>query len=191
MRISFTGAQSTGKTTLLSECCNNPFFRKFHCVPEVTRKVAREQNVDINESGDDVTQLFILNEHLHNHYVKGDALLDRCILDGWVYTDYLYREGKVSQWVREYAGQLYDKLLPQLDIIFYTEPGDVPIEDDGQRSINRKFRRDIIRDFEYKMVSFCREIRPEPGPVLIRLEGTIHQRMETILNAVRKYNGKE
>ena len=52
MLISFTGAQSTGKTTLLNACCNNKRFRKFHCIPEVTRKVAREQHVDINEAGD-------------------------------------------------------------------------------------------------------------------------------------------
>ena len=72
MIVSFTGAQSTGKSTMLDMCRHNPVFRKFHCVPEVTRKVKREQNLDINEEGDNVTQLFILKEHLHNHYLKGD-----------------------------------------------------------------------------------------------------------------------
>jgi hypothetical protein len=189
MLISFTGAQSTGKTTLLNECCNNKVFRKFHCVPEVTRKVAREQNVDINKAGDDITQLFILNEHLHNHYVKGDALLDRCILDGWVYTNYLNREGRVSQWVKDYAEQLYHKLLPLIDIIFYTDPRDVPIEDDGERSTDKRFRRDIIRGFEYEIDSG--HFSPFYRPNFYRLQGTVHQRMETILNAIRKYNGKE
>ena len=188
MLISFTGAQSTGKTTLLNQCCRHARFRKFHCVPEVTRKVAREQHVDINEGGGDITQLFILNEHLHNHYIKGSTLLDRCILDGWVYTSYLFNQGKVSQWVKEYAGHLYHKLLNQLDIIFYTDPQDVPIEDDGQRSIDRKFRADIIREFEYEIDSgdFMNPIIP--GPSLIRLEGSVATRMETILKTVKKYD---
>ena len=194
MLISFTGAQSTGKTTLLKECCGNPLFRKYHCVPEVTRKVAREQHVDINEAGDDITQLFILNEHLHNHYITGPALLDRCILDGWVYTDYLFSQGKVSQWVKEYAGRLYDKLISQLDIIFYTDPQDVPIEDDGQRSIDRKFRSDIIREFEFEFINgdFDESLdfdEPSYGtPVLVRLEGNVNTRMETILDTVKKYD---
>lgn len=192
MLISFTGAQSTGKTTLLKECCDNPIFRKYHCVPEVTRKVAREQHVDINEAGDDITQLFILNEHLHNHYLTGPALLDRCILDGWVYTDYLFSQGKVSQWVKEYAGRLYDKLISQLDIIFYTDPGDIPIEDDGQRSINHEFRDDIIKGFEYEMAGGafeCLSLDPiTPGPSLIRLVGDVNARMKTILDTVKKYD---
>jgi nicotinamide riboside kinase len=188
MLISFTGAQSTGKTTLLKECCDHRYFRKYHCVPEITRKVAREQHVDINEAGDDITQLFILNEHLRNHYIKGDTLLDRCILDGWVYTNYLFNEGKVSQWVKEYAGRLYDKLLNQLDIIFYTDPQDVPIEDDGQRSIDRKFRADIIREFEYEIDNGDFENPILPSPALIRLEGDVNTRMQTILDTVKKYD---
>ncbi|MAF36590.1 hypothetical protein CL622_05740 [archaeon] len=191
MLISFTGAQSTGKSTLLNECCNRNYFRKFHCVPEVTRKVSRERNVDINEAGDDITQLFILNEHLHNHYVKGDALLDRCILDGWVYTNYLYREGKVSSWVKDYAEALYTMLVKRLDIIFYTEPQDVPIEDDGQRSIDRKFRSDIIRDFEYEIDRGHFDCPVTSGPALIRLEGNVNTRMKTILDTVKKYDNSD
>ena len=62
MLISFTGAQSTGKTTLLNE------FKKLNLdnwnyVDEVTRKVGRMGHV-INEHGDNITQLFILKEHL-------------------------------------------------------------------------------------------------------------------------------
>jgi predicted ATPase len=198
MLISFTGAQSTGKTTLLNECCQSPAFRKFHCVPEVTRKVAREQHVDINEGGGDITQLFILNEHLRNHYIKGPALLDRCILDGWVYTDYLFDQGKVSLWVRDYAQQLYRKLLTQLDVIFYTDPEDIPIEDDGQRSTDKNFRSDIIRGFEYEIASRPWGILAEipidtvkgliSNPVIVRLEGDVVTRMKTILKTIKKYD---
>ena len=180
MLVSFSGAQSTGKTTLLKACQRHADFRKFHIIPEITRKVAREHNLDINEAGDSITQLFILNEHLHNHFIKGDALLDRCILDGWVYTHYLYSKGKVSGWVKEYAGALYDTLIQKLDIIFYTDPQDVPIEDDGQRSIDRGFRRDIIKAFEWELES-C------PGKV-VRLEGSVEDRMETILKTIKSYD---
>ena len=184
MRISFTGAQSTGKTTLLRECCNHPYFRKYHCVKEVTRKVARERGVDINEAGDDVTQLFILNEHLHNHHVKGDALLDRCIVDGWVYTDYLNNMGKVSCWVQQYAHEMYKLLIPKLDIIFYTDPGDVPVVDDGERSVDTQFRDDIIELFEICM----KRLQQYDTLEVVRLTGDVRTRMDTIFETIKKYD---
>ena len=118
MKISFTGAQSTGKTTLLEHISNSPAFRKWSIVHEVTRKVQKKQHVDINNIGEDLdtTQLFILSEHLFNHNIRGKAVLDRCILDGYIYTKYLYETGSVSKWILDYAGNMLNKLLPLIDI---------------------------------------------------------------------------
>ena len=182
MLISFTGAQSSGKTTLLRECCNRSIFRKYHFVEEVTRKVARDQNVDINEQGGDVTQLFILNEHLHNHFIRGNALLDRSILDGWVYTRYLHEENQISDWIMELADNLYELLLPKIDILFYTDPRDVPIHDDGQRSINHEFRDRIIHGFEDKLPEITTQ---HPEIKVVRLLGDISTRMQTILDTIK------
>ena len=99
MLIGFTGAQCTGKTTLLNllkeDLCGNKFKKasdgvyrdEWNFVPEVTRKVMRE-GLSINEDGDNLTQLFILKEHLQNHVVASSEkwILDRCILDGYVFT---------------------------------------------------------------------------------------------------------
>ena len=183
MLISFTGAQSSGKTTMLQECFNMPEFRKYNCVKEVTRKVARLYNVDINEAGGDVTQLFILHEHLKNHHMKGDSILDRCIIDGLVYTEYLYEQGKVSDWVYQYAKNLYDMLLPKLNVIFYTDPRDVPIHDDGQRSVDHTFRDCIINKFE----KIIQNGLPDDIEV-VRLIGNITQRRDTILETIKQYD---
>jgi nicotinamide riboside kinase len=181
MIVSFTGAQSTGKSTMLGMCCNDPVFRKFHCVPEVTRKVKREQNLNINEEGDSVTQLFILKEHLHNHYLKGDSLLDRCIVDGIVYTEYLYHKDLVDRWVYTYAMELYKLLAPRLDVIFYTDPGDVELVDDGERSVNVEFRNDIILGMRHYLgLSSCKD-------KVVTLSGTPAERMKTILKTIKNY----
>ena len=178
MLISFTGAQSTGKSTMLDMCCNNPVFRKYHCVPEVTRKVKREQNLDINEGGDNLTQLFILKEHLHNHYLRGDSLLDRCIVDGIVYTEYLYYQNKIDRWVYQYALKLFDLLAPRLDVIFYTNPDDVELVDDGERSVNVEFRNEIILGMKmYLGYRACKD-------KVVHLRGTPEERMKTILETV-------
>lgn len=180
MLISFTGAQSSGKSTMLNECFNMEEFRKWNCVKEVTRKVARLYNVDINESGTDVTQLFILHEHLKNHHMKGDSILDRCIIDGMVYTEYLHEENKVSSWVYQYACNLYDMLLPKLNVVFYTDPRDVPIHDDGQRSVDHEFRDRIITKFE----KILEQGLPDHIEV-VRLLGDIPQRKQTIIDTLK------
>ena len=60
MICSFTGAQSTGKTTLLKALYEKNGSYPFEFVPEVTRLVSREYNMPINESGGDLTQMLIM-----------------------------------------------------------------------------------------------------------------------------------
>lgn len=182
MLISFTGAQSTGKSTLLERMVSSARFRKCSFVKEVTRKVAR-QGVDINDSGNNITQLLILSEHINNHIKKGCIVLDRCIVDGLIYTEWLYDQGKVDKWVYEYAVNLHNVLLPKLDIIFYTNPEDVPLVDDGQRSINKEFREGIINLYNdyYEYNTLARD-------KTIVLAGTVDERMKQITETFKNYD---
>ncbi len=180
MLVSFTGAQCTGKSTLLERCKVelSRHGKIFEYVPEVTRKVGRMGHV-INEDGDDTTQLFILKEHLENHIMRmGDAILDRCILDGYVYTHWLYKNGKVSKWVLDYSRCLLSHLGSKLDVIFYTEP-DIELVDDGERSVDVEFRDTIINLFEEAITHFNLNV--------VRLSGSVDNRMKTIYNIVDNY----
>jgi deoxyadenosine/deoxycytidine kinase len=177
MLIGFTGAQSTGKSTLLEACCMHEKFRKYHCIREVTRKVKREHKVNINEAGGDATQLFILAEHLYNHCLTNNTILDRCIVDGLIYTQYLYENNQVSKWVLDYAKELHDMLITKLDFVFYTEPEDIPVVNDGERSTNIKFRNDIISLYEKYMQEY--------PSVFTRLNGSVSDRLETILKQTK------
>lgn len=183
MLIGFTGAQCTGKTTLLN-MCKTKCTGGWNFVDEVTRKVKRERSVMINEDGDDLTQLFILKEHLTNHVVDNDDqnwILDRCILDGYVFTKWLHVQGSVERWVLDHAACLLSMLGERLDLIFYTEPEDIIIEDDGERSVNKIFRDDIISIYEDVMASSM----STPGRdtwrrKVVRLSGDVETRMKTI-----------
>lgn len=180
MIISFTGAQSTGKTTLLKTIKNDERFKDFSFVDEVTRLVKKKYSLEINEAGGDDTQLAILNEHLSNYLVNknGNAVLDRCILDGIVYTTYLYHTGKVNKQIAEYAENLTRILISKVDVIFYTEP-DIPLVDDGERSVNKEFRDTIINLFEEAISHYKVNV--------VRLKGTVEERLETIYNTVDNY----
>lgn len=184
MLIGFTGAQCTGKSTLLSKCkimnSDTTVFNQFVFVEEVTRKVLKT-GFDINERGNDITQLHILNQHLVNHTTMDNAILDRCILDGYIYTCWLENNNKVSQWVREYACRLLTLLIENLDVIFYTCPEDVMMRDDGVRSTCDHFRQDIIdlyEDIFGQNYSWLNKV--------VRLRGSVEDRMETILEKIHE-----
>ena len=66
MKVSFTGAQSTGKTTLLEAIKQNEEFRyKYEFIDEITRRMIKK-GLKINEEGGNTTQLLIMNEHIKN-----------------------------------------------------------------------------------------------------------------------------
>jgi nicotinamide riboside kinase len=180
MIISFTGAQSTGKSTLLSKLQLEEKFRKFNFVPEITRSLKKKYNLDINEDGNELTQLITINSHLYNYldHKDRDVILDRCILDGLVYTTYQYHKKKVTKEIYNYSECLFKKLIGELDIILYTEP-DIPLVDDGERSIDKEFRDTIVNLFEEAIDHYKIKV--------YRLKGSVDNRMETIYNIVDNY----
>lgn len=182
MLIGFTGAQCTGKTTLLKECKRRDLFSKYNFVDEVTRKVMR-QGHKINLDGNDLTQLKILNEHIDNHTAVGDWILDRCILDGYVYTSCLNRNGLVNDWVTRYACDLMTMLVDRLDVIFYTQPEDVPLIGDGTRSIDMNFRQDIINRYEDLFAQDYYWVDK-----VVRLHGDVDDRMTKLEEEILKIN---
>jgi len=180
MIITFTGAQSTGKSTLLAKMQTEERFRKFNFVPEITRGLKNTYKLNINESGDEFTQLITVNSHLYNYFdFKGkDAVLDRCILDGFVYTTYQYYMKKIPIEMYNYSEYLFKKLIGELDIILYTEP-DIPLVDDGERSGDKEFRDIIVNLFEEAIDHYKINV--------IRLNGSVDKRMKTIYNIVDNY----
>jgi len=189
MIFSFTGAQSTGKTTLLNHLhkCNGDY--PFEFVPEVTRLVMRDYQMPINENGDDLTQMLIMTEHVRNvykdkanHLIRGvHQIFDRCALDGIVYSLWLQHNNKISRRCYDACDLIYEELKDKYDIIFYTSPDDVKLVGDGERSVDAKFRNDIINTFTIFLD------RGYDGEVVI-LKGSVEERLETIKSSLAKHD---
>ena len=186
MNITFTGPQCSGKTTLLKRMkTERGIIDKFWYIDEVTRLVKREFHVDINESGaNDVTQMLIINKELENLFKFKKELLwdncqgivhDRCLLDGLVFSEYFYYKKLISQPVYDQALRYWYRFHDKYDIIFYPDPHDLVLEDDGERSTNVEFRNAIIDKYEnYYLNQFQWKDRVHI------LKGTVEERMEHI-----------
>lgn len=186
MNITFTGPQCSGKTTLLKQMKQTSgIMDQYFYIDEVTRLVKREFSVSINEEGaNDITQLLILNKELENLFKYNYKLLwpgcrgavhDRCLLDGLVFTEYFYSKGLVSQTVWSQALNYWNRFHIKYDIIFYPDPHEINLEDDGERSTDIAFRNAIIDKYEgYYLNQFQWKEK------IHILKGTVEERMEQI-----------
>lgn len=144
MRVAITGAQSTGKSTLLNALKQEYPNVKF--IEEITREL-KAQGYKINEDGDDDTQVQIMNLHKKYSTTAENVIYDRCALDGIVYTHYLYNQGNISEDVFQKSLDIFHEIINKYDKICYLKP-EFDIVDDGERSINRTFRDEIVTLFE-------------------------------------------
>jgi len=193
VNITFTGPQCSGKTTLLKQMQKQSgIMDSFYYIEEVTRLVKREFSVAINEEGaNDITQLLIINKELENLFKYKKELLwsscegvvhDRCLLDGLVFTEYFYDKKLVSQQVWSQALSYWNRYHTKYDIIFYPDPHEIKLVDDGERSVDIKFRDAIINKYEnYYLNQFQWKER------IFRLKGTVEERIEQIKIILNEY----
>ena len=175
MLIAFTGTQSTGKTTLLNKLREDKDFEGFTFIDEITRNVGKA-GMKINENGTDATQIAIMNAHVANSY-KDNAIMDRCALDGVVYTEWLYNEGKVTENTYKYAENIYRSLINKYDYIFYLEP-EFALVDDGVRSANIEFRDMILELFRKRIA--------KDRVKVVQLTGSVEERVSQLKKAMEK-----
>ena len=178
MKIAFTGAQGTGKSTLLNYLADNDIkeVEGYTYVKEVTRRIQKQFNLDINEKGSLTTQILIITDHIVN-LRKPKVIMDRCILDALVYTRWLcdYNPG-IEPWVYDYCENVFKSYIDKYDIIFYLKP-EFDLVSDGVRSDDVSFRDDIAELFETYINNYDVEVVP--------LTGTVKQRISQIKKAIK------
>lgn len=172
MRIGITGAHSVGKTTLLSALRSEKMFAEYVICDEVTRRV-KSYGLPINEDGNDTTQRLIMNEHIVNVFMHDKMITDRTVLDGLVYSTYLCRNNKIVNSTFNYAADVFDRVWPHYDHVFYIEP-EFDIVHDGTRSVDVKFRNDIVKLFE--MVLNSKKLS------MHKVTGSVRNRVNSIMN---------
>ena len=165
MKIAITGAQSTGKSTLLDALKKE--YKDVQFIEEITRDL-KAQGYKINEDGNDNTQVQIMNLHKKYSDLEGDVIYDRCALDGIVYTHYLYNQGNISEDVFQKSLGIFHEIINSYDKICYLKP-EFDIVDDGERSVNIKFRDDIVDIFDYYIRTYNIEV--------INLTGSVNERV--------------
>lgn len=174
MRIGISGAQSVGKTTLLNALRSEKCFKDYTIRNEVTRSV-KALGININESGNDISQQLIMKEHIYNLVMFDNMITDRTSLDGLVYTSWLYDSGKVSPECFVETQAVFEKTIKMYDYVFYIAP-EFPIEDDGVRSASQEWQNEIVTLFDAVIDTY--------NVPVINVSGSVRERVNTILKTI-------
>ena len=169
-KIALIGASSTGKTTVYELLKSK--LPKYEFINESTRTV-KEFGFPINEQGTSETQLAISSFHLEALLKPYNCVLDRCYMDLVVYTKYM---NKASAATVAFIDDTWSRIKNEYSHYVY-----FPIEfksvDDGVRSINEEWRRDIDKEFRNQLASI--------NSNMIKVTGSPMQRVEQILEFIK------
>lgn len=169
-RIIFTGAQGTGKTTVLNYFKEN----NFHVITEVVRNLAKS-GVKINKDGDEKSQTKIFKEYeklLSTLDVNG-YISDRGLIDVTAYTIYLTKKGLISeQFMNKQIKSLKKFRMNNPDIVYCYFPIEFDIVDDGVRDMDEEFRKEI----DQIIVDLLNECNIQP----IMIKGDIEYRINKV-----------
>ena len=173
-RIIFTGAQGTGKTTILDEFRN----QGKNVITEVVRNLAKE-GVKINEMGDEKGQkkIFSTYEKLLSEQVE--YISDRGLIDVLAYTMHLNKKGLVSdKLVKSQFNALKKFVKNNQDIIYCYFPIEFDVVDDGVRSLDEDYRREIDNNIKEILISL--------GAPWVTIRGGVEARVNTV-NMIYKW----
>jgi len=174
--IAISGSHSTGKSTVIEKLKENKTIaERFQFKGEVLRDLKR-MGIAINELGTDETQRLVLSKFLE-YSTSQNTILDRCSLDGLVYTAYLYEKGQVTKNTLHIAEAIFENV--HYDIHFYIAP-EFNIVPDGIRSENSEFRDRIAELFEEYIESY--NLMPR------ELTGTVEERSAQFIDTIKKYD---
>lgn len=153
MRIAFSGAQNTGKTTLLKDFLT--CWPQYKTLDKSYRDVIKENNFTHSSKTTQETQR-VIRDWMYGEITKnkaGDKIVyDRCLLDNLVYTLWAYRyiPGSIEGKFVDETIDMVKESMRNLDIIFYipADKCDFGIVNDEFRDTNIIYRDQIDHIFK-------------------------------------------
>lgn len=173
MKVIFCGSQGTGKTTVLNVFKNEGY----PVITEVVRILAREENVKINEMGDEDGQIRIFNKYKELLTTENDYISDRGMQDVIAYTQYLVGRGKVHKHILWEQMDELSNFIDNNDVLICYFPIEFSVVNDGLRSTDEEFRSFI--DVSIKKILDVLNIP------YITVTGAVEDRVNTIKQAIK------
>lgn len=180
MRIAFSGAQSTGKTTILDKLKETNLGFTYYT--EVVRNLMAEYNLKFNEMADNTSQLIVYTRNIEQLLSNTNFISDRSLIDIWAYTSWLKSRNKIDNYIYDFIDKGVNTFISYYDILFYF-PIEFSLMGDGVRSEDEGFRNSIDSYISYYL-------QHNYKGKCIYMKGSVENRLATIKNSLEEYKWK-
>ena len=154
-KISISSTHGVGKTTLINlikkiyKTDNTIFYPESAIiVNEMNKKKFRlnqESNIDTQRL---IMEMEVKNLNDSNGYKDKLCFFDRCVLDTYIYCIYLFEHNKLSLEEFSLIEDYYKENIYKYNYIFFIESRSLKIDNNGYRSIDKKYQEDIYNIFK-------------------------------------------
>ncbi len=191
MRIALSGAQGTGKTTLINELKNSSSLPHYTFYDEVVRNLVKRTGISINREADDYSQTAITNEQVRlaseTTFNTPNAFFDRCIVDSHAFTIFDYVREQISKKVYMYSSEMLKMVFTYFpyDMVIYIPPK-IQLVEDGVRDTDVQYRNRI--DKLMTNVLNYNSIKSSSTKIYTLTEISVQDRIKEILNNMEEVN---
>jgi GTPase SAR1 family protein len=170
MKIGFCGTVSVGKTTLVNALKELPEFANYNFATERS-KYLRDLGIPLNTDSTLKGQFIFLAERASELFQE-NIITDRTIVDVMAFT-------RLAKSIPYFMGDEFIKaasyMISEYDYIFYVSPEGVEIEDNGVRTIDAKYRKEVDKEIQRLLTIYKNKI-----PRYHELSGTTEERIQKI-----------
>ena len=192
MRIALSGAQGTGKTTLMNELKSGSFLPHYTFYDEVVRNLVKRTGISINREADDYSQTAITNEQVRlaseTSFNTPNAFFDRCIVDSHAFTIFDHINKQISEKVYMYSREMLKMVFTYFpyDMVIYIPPK-IQLVEDGVRDTDVRYRNEIDQ-IMFKSLNYNNSIQSSPTKIYTLTEISVQGRIKEILNNMEEVN---
>ena len=174
MKIGFCGTVSVGKTTLVNALKELPEFAGYEFRTERS-KYLRDLGIPLNTDSTLKGQIIFFAERSSELFSE-NIITDRTIIDVMAFT----RLAKsIPYFMADALNDAVSHLIREYDYIFYVSPEGVELEDNGVRTIDVQYRKEIDKEIQTLILRH----RPKFRSYAV-LSGTTEERIEKIKQVI-------
>jgi nicotinamide riboside kinase len=170
MKIGFCGTMSVGKTTLVNALSELPEFADYQFRTERS-KYLRDLGIPLNTDSTLKGQFIFMAERSSELYLD-NIITDRTIIDVMAFTRLAY---SIPYYMADALNDASSPLLREYDYIFYVSPEGVELEDNGVRTVDAEYRKEVDKEIKNLLEKYKTKI-----PNFAELSGTTEERINKL-----------